>query len=53
MNPAASLRALRIGSRGSRLALVQSAMVHEALLARHPDLDVTIVPITTRVTSCR
>ena len=27
MNPAASLRALRIGSRGSRLALVQSAMV--------------------------
>jgi len=48
MNPAASLRALRIGSRGSRLALVQSAMVREALLARHPDLDVTIVPITTR-----
>ena len=48
MNPAASLPALRIGSRGSRLALVQSAMVREALLARHRDLDVTIVPITTR-----
>jgi hydroxymethylbilane synthase len=48
MNPAARLRALRIGSRGSRLALVQSAMVREALLTRYPDLDVTIVPITTR-----
>ena len=48
MNPAAGLRVLRIGSRGSRLALVQSAMVREALLARHPHLDVTIVPITTR-----
>ncbi|MGQ0645993.1 MAG: hydroxymethylbilane synthase [Gemmatimonadaceae bacterium] len=48
MNPATSGRALRIGSRGSRLALVQSAMVREALLARHPYLGVTIVPIMTR-----
>lgn len=48
MKPAAGLGALRIGSRGSRLALVQSSMVREALLARHPYLDVTIVPITTR-----
>jgi hydroxymethylbilane synthase len=48
MSRAAGLRALRIGSRGSRLALVQSAMVRDALLARHPHLDVTIVPITTR-----
>ena len=48
MNPAGAPRALRIGSRGSRLALVQSEIVRDALLARHPDLDVTIVPITTR-----
>jgi len=48
MNRAGARRALRIGSRGSRLALVQSAIVREALLARHTDLDATIVPITTR-----
>ena len=40
--------ALRIGSRASTLALVQSGMVRDALLARLPGVHVTIVPITTR-----
>ncbi|MGH3092860.1 MAG: hydroxymethylbilane synthase [Gaiellaceae bacterium] len=38
---------LRIGSRGSRLALTQAELAAEALRAADRDLDVAIVPITT------
>jgi hydroxymethylbilane synthase len=38
---------VRLGSRGSRLALVQAELVAEALRREHPDLDVALVPITT------
>jgi hydroxymethylbilane synthase len=41
-------RTLTIGTRGSKLALVQTELVREALLARHPDLAVEVVRITTR-----
>jgi len=42
------VRTLRIGTRGSKLALVQSEMVRAALMRRHPGLDVELVRITTR-----
>lgn len=42
------MRALRIGTRGSKLALVQSELVRDALLRRHPGLEVELVRITTR-----
>jgi hydroxymethylbilane synthase len=38
---------IRLGSRGSRLALTQAERVAEALRASNPDLDVALVPITT------
>src|SRR5918992_91299 len=38
---------LRIGSRGSRLALTQAELAADALRAADRDLDVAIVPITT------
>jgi hydroxymethylbilane synthase len=38
---------LRLGSRGSRLALTQAEIAAEALRAANPDLDVALVPITT------
>jgi hydroxymethylbilane synthase len=38
---------VRLGSRGSRLALTQAERVAEALRAANPDLDVALVPITT------
>jgi hydroxymethylbilane synthase len=38
---------LRIGSRGSRLALTQAELAADALRAADDDLDVAIVPITT------
>ena len=38
---------LRLGSRGSRLALAQAELAAEALRAANPDLDVALVPITT------
>jgi hydroxymethylbilane synthase len=38
---------LRLGSRGSRLALTQAELAAEALRAADPDLDVALVPITT------
>jgi hydroxymethylbilane synthase len=41
-------RTLRIGTRGSKLALVQSEMVRDALMRRHPGLEVELVRITTR-----
>src|SRR5579875_2844425 len=42
------MRTLRIGTRGSKLALVQSEMVRAALERRHPGLEVELVRITTR-----
>jgi hydroxymethylbilane synthase len=38
---------LRLGSRGSRLALTQAELVAEALRQAHGDLDIALVPITT------
>jgi hydroxymethylbilane synthase len=38
---------LRLGSRGSRLALAQAELAAEALRAANSDLDVALVPITT------
>jgi hydroxymethylbilane synthase len=38
---------LRLGSRGSRLALTQAELAAEALRRHQPDLDVALVPITT------
>lgn len=43
-----SRRTLTIGTRGSKLALVQTELVRAALLARHPDLTVAVERITTR-----
>ncbi len=41
------MTALRLGTRGSRLALAQSETVRGLLLARDPALDVTIITIAT------
>jgi hydroxymethylbilane synthase len=38
---------IRLGSRGSRLALVQAELAAEALRQANSDLDVALVPITT------
>jgi hydroxymethylbilane synthase len=38
---------LRLGSRGSRLALVQAELAADRLRAASPDADVALVPITT------
>ena len=38
---------IRLGSRGSRLALTQAELAAEALRRANPDLDVALVPITT------
>jgi hydroxymethylbilane synthase len=38
---------LRLGSRGSRLALTQAELAADALRRANPDLDVALVPITT------
>jgi hydroxymethylbilane synthase len=38
---------IRLGSRGSRLALVQAELAAEALRQANPDLDLALVPITT------
>jgi hydroxymethylbilane synthase len=38
---------IRLGSRGSRLALTQAELAAERLRAAQPDVDVAIVPITT------
>jgi hydroxymethylbilane synthase len=38
---------VRLGSRGSRLALVQAELAADALRAAYPDVDVAIVPMTT------
>src|SRR4051812_42687738 len=39
---------VRIATRESRLALVQSRLVGEALCARHPEVAIELVPMTTR-----
>ncbi len=41
-------RSVIIGTRGSRLALAQTGMVRDALLAAHPGLHVALERITTR-----
>ncbi len=41
------LRAIRLGTRGSPLALRQARLVADALSKRWPDLEVTLVPIKT------
>lgn len=41
-------RTLKLGTRGSRLALAQSAQVAARLRALHPGLVVELVPVTTR-----
>jgi hydroxymethylbilane synthase len=38
---------VRLGSRGSRLALAQAELAADALRQAHPGLDVALVPITT------
>jgi hydroxymethylbilane synthase len=38
---------VRLGSRGSRLALIQAELAAEALRGTNPGLDVALVPITT------
>ena len=38
---------LRLGSRGSRLALLQAELVAEALRAARPGVEIALVPITT------
>jgi hydroxymethylbilane synthase len=38
---------VRLGSRGSRLALVQAELAADALRAAYPDVEVAIVPMTT------
>ena len=38
---------LRLGSRGSRLALTQAELAADALRSANPDLDVALVPMTT------
>ena len=41
------MKPLRIGTRGSKLALAQTGMVAEALKAAHPDLQTETVVIQT------
>jgi hydroxymethylbilane synthase len=41
-------RTLTIGTRGSKLALIQTQIVQSALEAAYPDLKVDVLPITTR-----
>ncbi len=39
---------LRIGTRKSRLAMVQTELVRDALLAHFPDMEIELVPISTK-----
>ena len=39
---------LRIGTRKSKLAMVQTYLVREVILERFPDAEIELVPITTR-----
>jgi hydroxymethylbilane synthase len=41
-------RPLRVGTRGSKLALAQTEWVVKALLTRHPDLRIETVIIRTK-----
>ena len=38
---------IRLGSRGSRLALTQAELAADRLRAAHPDFDIALVPMTT------
>lgn len=42
-----SMKKIRIGTRGSRLALVQSEQVRDHLRGKHPDIEIEIIPIKT------
>lgn len=44
----ADVRTLRIGTRGSKLALVQSEMIRAELMRRHRGLEVELLRITTK-----
>lgn len=44
----ADVRTIRIGTRGSKLALVQSEMIRAELMRRHAGLEVELVRITTK-----
>lgn len=39
---------LTIGTRASKLALVQTALVEEALRAAHPSVEIRVLPISTK-----
>ena len=44
---------IRIGTRGSQLALFQANWVREKLLQRNPDLQITLTVIKTTETRCQ
>src|SRR5437588_8786506 len=48
MHPGLTHQTLKIGTRGSALALEQTRLVRDALLPVRPDLEVMIETITTR-----
>ena len=39
---------LRIGTRKSRLAMVQTELVRDQILAHFPDMELELVPISTK-----
>jgi porphobilinogen deaminase len=39
---------IKIGTRGSKLALTQSSMIREMILKKHPDVKVELVIIRTK-----
>jgi hydroxymethylbilane synthase len=47
-NARAQQKSIRIGTRGSKLALVQAEIVRTALLQLHPEIEVTLETIATR-----
>src|SRR5437762_626402 len=47
MRSACKMRTVRVGTRGSKLALAQTAMVVRDLQSRYPDLAIEAVPIKT------
>jgi len=47
-NSSTHQKSIRIGTRGSKLALVQAEMVRAALLLLHPEIEVTLETIATK-----
>ena len=47
-NSSTHQKSIRIGTRGSKLALVQAEMVRAALLQLHPEIEVTLETIATK-----